>query len=56
MWIWTLLLRRKLPFLWYWMLLQWQLYLNDAMDTVPSEDYGLNYESNNDHVGLDIVA
>ena len=36
--IWTLLLRRKLPFLWYWMLLQRQLYINDIRDTVPSED------------------
>ena len=25
-------------FVWYWMLLQRQLYINDAMDTAPSED------------------
>ena len=25
-------------FVWYWMLLQRQFYINDAMDTVPSED------------------
>ena len=25
-------------FVWYWMLLQRQLYINDAMDTVPSKD------------------
>ena len=25
-------------FVWYWMLLQRQLYINDAMDTVPRED------------------